>query len=121
MGNDPQCFYCGYKGFHAVKFQGVEAPCGTCINFHGPGMGGFSDSTMMHDSRVMHDLDEIAQHYNYLSGLHGDPACPHSPVMYKPLMAGAHVTMEQQMYNHLGARMRVTVEWKFGDLQQHWR
>jgi hypothetical protein len=119
---DPQrYFYCGYKGFHAVKFQGVEAPCGTCINFYGPGMGSVSDSTMMHDSRIIQDLDEIARHYNYLFGLYGDPAYPHSPVMYKPFMAGAHISMAQRMYDHLGARMRVTVEWKFGDLQQCWR
>jgi hypothetical protein len=79
---DPQrCFYCGYKGFRAVKFQGVEAPCSTCINFYGPGVGSVSDSTMMQDPRIMHDLDELARHYNYLFGLCDDPAHPPPPVI----------------------------------------
>jgi hypothetical protein len=119
---DPQrYFYCGYKGFHALKFLGVESPCGVCINFYGPGMGSVSDSTMMHDSAVLADLNEIARFYNYQFGLCGDPAHPQSPVMHKPFMTGGRVTIQQRMYNHLGARMRVTVEWKFGDLQQYWR
>ena len=119
---DPQRhFYCGYKGYHALKFQGVEAPCGVCINFYGPGMGSVSDSTMMYDSNILDDLREVAAFYGCPFGLCGDPACPQSPVMYKPFMAGGFISMAQRMYNHLGAVMRVTVEWKFGDLQQCWR
>ena len=104
-----------------MKFQGAEAPRGECIGFHGPGVGSVSDSAMMHDSRITCDLDEIARRCSHLLGLCGDPARPRSPVTCKPLMAGARETMAQRIHNHLGARTRVTVEWKFGDLQQRWR
>jgi len=41
-------YYCGYKGFHAIKWQGVESPCGILPHFSGAAMGSTSDSTMMY-------------------------------------------------------------------------
>jgi hypothetical protein len=41
-----------------------------------------------------------------------------SPVTCKPFVTGGRVTMQQRTCNHLGARVRVAVEWKFGDLKQ---
>ena len=100
---DPQRrFYCGYKGFHALKYQGAEAPCGICVNFFGPGMGSASDSTMMYDSGILQDLQDVADFYGYQFGLYGDPAYPASAVIYKPHMPAAPITATQSLFQPQG-------------------
>jgi hypothetical protein len=142
---DPQrYFYCGYKGYHALKWQGIESPCGITLYFGQPSMGSVSDSTIMlvplsilfiykhvhgplmsfwyrYNSGVLGDLQAVATYYNYQFGVYGDPAYPGSPVMYKPYVSGGYISAAQRVHNHRGARARVTVEWKFGDVQQYWR
>ena len=65
-------------------------------------------------------LAEIAFSYQFLFALYGDPAYPMSPVLSKPFVSGATITVGQRIYNYYGARARVTVEWYFGDLKQYW-
>jgi len=71
---------------------------------------------MMYDSGILQDLQDVADFYGYQFGLYGDPAYPASAVIYKPRISVAYIIVTQRLFNHRGARMRVIVEWKFGDL-----
>ena len=114
-------WYCGYKGYHVMKWQGVESPCGTMIGLDGPFLGTESDADCLRGSGILLQLGDIASHYNWQFGLYGDPAYPRSPVIYKPYDGGAVVTRAMRLYNYYGARARVVVEWHFGDMRGYWK
>jgi len=141
-----RAYYCGYKGHHLLKWQGIMSPwyefiyvcklkvvlnlslswrllsfcSGILFGLSGPFLGTESDSECLQSSGVLRMLAVIAWYYEYQFGIFGDPAYPRSPVLFKPFVAGAYISAAQRVYNYFGSRGRVTVEWFFGNVQQYW-
>ena len=64
-------------------------------------------------------LQSLVQHSHNPAGqnlcIYGDPAYPIRPQLLGPLN-GAHVTHDQNEFNKAMSKVRISVEWIFGDI-----
>ena len=112
-----------YYSFHPsplIYFSCTVFCSGVSIGFDGPYLGPVADPQCMRESGILQTLEKMSNFYEFPFGLYGDPAYPASPFMYKPFGGTAQVSAAQRVFNYIGARMRVSVEWFFLDLQQYW-
>ena len=113
--------YNGHKRVHALKFQSVVAPNGLIANLFGPVEGRRHDSGMLAMSGL---LGQLEQHSFSEDGqplcIYGDPAYPNRvhlqcPITRRPL------TEHEQAFNTSMSRVRVAVEWVFGDIANYFK
>ena len=108
--------YNGHKRVHAIKFQSVVAPNGLIANLFGPMEGRRHDCALLNASGL---LQNLVQHSQTPAGqnlcIYGDPAYPIRPQLLGPFK-GAHVTQVQKEFNKAMSKVRISVEWIFGDI-----
>jgi len=109
--------YNGHKRVHALKFQSVVTPNGLIANLFGPVEGRRHDSAMLAMSGL---LEQLEQHSFSLDGqplcIYGDPAYPHRVHLQCPFARRPDLTDDEQAFNQSMSRVRICVEWVFGDI-----
>ena len=109
--------YNGHKRVHALKFQSVVTPNGLIANLFGPVEGRRHDSAMLAMSGL---LEQLEQHSFSLDGqplcIYGDPAYPHRVHLQCPFVRRPDLTDDEQALNQSMSRVRICVEWVFGDI-----
>lgn len=108
--------YNGHKRVHAIKFQSVVAPNGLIANLYGPMEGRRHDCALLNESGL---LQVLINHSHTPNGqnlcIYGDPAYPIRPQLLGPFK-GANVTNDQKEFNKSMSKVRISVEWIFGDI-----
>lgn len=74
--NNQRAVYNGHKRVHGIKFQSVVVPNGLIANLVGPFEGRRHDSTVLHESRMLRELQRVAWANGEPLCLYGDPAYP---------------------------------------------
>ena len=118
-GLNQRVLYNGHKRVHAIKFQSVVAPNGLIANLFGPVEGRRHDSGML----AMSGLLPMLETYSVSSTgqplcLYGDPAYPLRVHLQGPFK-GAALTPQQEAFNVSMSKVRVSVEWVFGDILEY--
>ena len=114
--------YNGHKRVHAIKFQSVVAHNGLIANLFGPVEGRWHDSCLLAMSRL---LDQLEEHSFRPDGqplcVYGDPAYPHRIHLQCPFARRPDLTMEEQAFNQSMSKVRIAVEWVFGDIVNYFK
>ena len=109
--------YNGHKRVHAIKFQSVVAPNGLIANLFGPVEGRRHDSALLAMSGLLPQLAEYSfSPEGQALCLYGDPAYPHRVHLQRPFPRRPYLTPEEHAFNQSMSRVRVSVEWIFGDI-----
>ena len=116
-GHDQRVLYNGHKKVHAIKFQSVVAPNGMIANLFGPVEGRRHDSSMLTLSNL---YPSLVQHSIRPNGsplcIYGDPAYPLRIQLQAPFKRNVQLTPIQQEYNKAMSKVRISVEWVFGQI-----
>lgn len=108
--------YNGHKRVHGIKFQSVVTPDGMIASLFGPYEGRKHDSGMLNESTL---LQQLQQHSYGRFGnslcIYGDPAYPLRVQLQAPFR-GPALTRNQVLYNKAMSKVRIAVEWVFGDI-----
>ena len=108
--------YNGHKRVHALKYQAIATPNGLVANIYGPVEGRRHDSGMLRNSNVYVQLQKHSHNRNgELLCIYGDLAYPLRPHLQSPFRL-ARPNDNQRNYNTLMSRVRIGVEWVFGDI-----
>ena len=111
--------YNGHKRVHAFKFQSVIAPNGLIANFFGPVEGSRHDSYVLARSGFINLLEQHSfKRAREPLCIYGDPAYPLSVHLQTGFR---NANGEEQEFNQRMSRVRVAVEWVFGDIIEHFR
>ena len=110
--NHQRAVYNGHKRVHGIKFQSVVVPNGLIANLVGPFEGRRHDSTMLHESRMLRELQRVAWANGEPLCLYGDPAYPLGIHLQAPFR-DALLTPQMQRFNEAMSEVRVSVEWMF--------
>ena len=115
-----QLFYNGHKRCHGIKFLAVVTPDGLITHLYGPIEGRLHDAGILADSGLP---PALRQHMKAPDGqsyaLYGDSAYPISPFLQKGYQ-GTALTPEQVQFNANCSRVRMAVEWAFGEVDTTW-
>ena len=120
-GQNQRILYNGHKKVHAIKFQSVVAPNGLIANMFGPVEGRRHDSAMLQMSGLLPYLHQFSMgtEGNTLC-IYGDPAYPIIPHLQGPFQ-GARITPLQEAWNTSMSKVRISVEWIFGDIINYFK
>ncbi len=91
----------------------MVTPNGLIANLYGPISGRRHDSYMLQKSNLLHELQRVLVNRNYV--LYGDCGYPLRRLIITPFQ-GNNLTEEQKSFNGTMSRMRIVVEWEFGQL-----
>lgn len=113
--------YNGHKRKHALKYQSITTPNGMIANLFGPVEGRRHDSSMLTMSGLMPILENFCVGVNgERLCIYGDPAYPLRWFLQAPFR-GARITRQQTEFNKTMSKVRVTVEWLFGELIENFK
>jgi len=112
--------YNGHKRTHALKFQSLALPNGLIANLHGPYEGIRHDSAMLPESGLLQNLQQFAWNDGNPLCVYGDMAYPLSVHLQKPY-ANARLNEDQRNYNKAMSKLRISVEWLFGELKNYFK
>ena len=90
--------YNGHKRVQGIKFRSVVIPNGLIVNLAGPFEGRRHDSTMLHESRMLRELQRVAWVNGHPLCLYGDPAYPLGIHLQAPFR-DALLTPQMQRFN----------------------
>ncbi|ETV93793.1 hypothetical protein H310_12357 [Aphanomyces invadans] len=109
--------YNGHKRRHAVKFQTLVTPDGIIAHAYGPIEGRRHDLTILRRS----DSESVIAGDDRFRGfiVYGDPAYGYPDQLASPF-GGARLTDAQRKVNKSMSRVRISVEWSFGQVLQYW-
>lgn len=108
--------YNGHKRVHSIKFQSVVAPNGLVANLFGPVEGKRHDSAMLAESGLLQKLNQFSHAPDgTVLCIYGGPAYPIRTHLLSPFK-GAGLTAVQQEFNKSMSKVRIAVEWVFGDI-----
>jgi len=114
--------YNGHKRVHALKFQSVVAPNGMIANLFGPVEGRRHDSALLAMSGLLNQLEERSFSPNGQAlCIYGDPAYSHRVHLQRPFGRRPGLTPEEEAFNQSMSRVRVSVEWVFGDVLNYFK
>jgi len=106
----------GHHRVHAIKFQSIATPNGLVANLYGPVEGRRHDSGMLRDSEIYAQLEQFSHAINGdLLCIYGDLAYPFRPHLQTPFR-NVRRTPDQNAYNTAMSKVRIGVEWVFGDI-----
>ena len=118
-GENQRTLYNGHKRVHSIKFQSVVAPNGMIANLFGPVEGKRHDSAMLTESGLLPLLQQYSHDTNGRPlCIYGDPAYPLRIHLQAPFK-GARLTQDQKDFNQAMSKVRVCVEWVFGDITNY--
>ncbi len=112
-----QSMYNGHKRKHAMKFQSLSTPDGIISHLFGPFPGRNHDSAMLAASGLKDSVREDERFRGFL--IFGDPAYGKDDVVWSPFQ-GQLLTEQQKMVNKSMSKVRVSVEWSYGQVIQYW-
>ena len=112
--------YNGHKRVHAIKFQSVVLPNGLIGNLAGPFEGKRHDGTMLNESGLLTNLEQVAFYNYHPLCLYGDPAYPLRVHLQAPFR-NVELTPEMREFNKEMSRVRVSVEWMFGNITKYFK
>jgi nuclease HARBI1 len=112
-----QAIYSGHKRKHGLKFQTLAAPDGLIVHIWGAIEARRHDITLLRLSKLESTLKSDEVFKGYL--VYGDPAygcsdqfvCPYPTVLFTP---------EKKKFNKIMSKLRVAVEWSYGDVVRYW-
>ena len=114
--------YNGHKRVHAIKFQSVVTPNGLIAHLFGPVEGRRHDSGLLAMSGL---LDQLEQHSfsqdRHPLCIYGDPAYPQRVHLKCPIIRRGALTDEELAFNSSMSKVRVAVEWVFGDVINYFK
>ncbi|KAH9154917.1 hypothetical protein AeRB84_003056 [Aphanomyces euteiches] len=107
----------GHKRRHAVKFQTLVTPDGIIAHAFGPIEGRRHDLTILRES----NLERLIKNDSRFNGfvIYGDPAYGYSDQLASPF-GGARLSYAQQQVNRSMSKVRINVEWSYGQILQYW-
>lgn len=105
--------YNGWKHLHAIKFQSISLPYGLIGSLRGPIEGRRHDVVLLRESGVGRKLRR------HCPGYYGDPAYPLCTWLVRPVKKPV-LSPRETAFNKAMSRVRVTVEWGFGDINTNW-
>ena len=111
----------GHHRVHALKYQSIACPNGLIANLYGPVEGRRHDSGMLADSGIYQHMQRFCHAPNGTPlCIYGDLAYPLRPQLQAPFR---NVTINQQQiaYNRAMSRVRIGVEWVFGDIVNYFK
>ena len=115
-GENQRVLYNGHKKVHGLKFQSVVIPNGLIANLYGPVEGKKHDSSMLAESGLLQQLQQISYDTNgRVLCIYGDPAYPLRLNLQAPFRNPV-LTQRQKDYNKSMSAVRVSVEWLFNDI-----
>lgn len=108
--------YNGHEKGHAIQFQSVATPNALVANLYGTVEDRRHDSTMLALSGL---LPLLQQHARFPNGdilcIYGNPAYPLRRQLQAPFRR-ARINVEQILWNKAVSKVRISVEWLFGDI-----
>ena len=111
--------YNGHKRNHCLKFQSVALPNGLIGHLTGPYEGRKHDSSMLRESGLLPQLRQNATFNGNPLCIYGDPAYPISVHLLSPVR-NPNTQLEID-FNREMSKLRVEVEWLFGDLKNFFK
>ncbi|XP_072181446.1 uncharacterized protein [Diadema setosum] len=113
--------YNGHKRVHALKYQSVTVPNGLIAHLYGPVEGRRHDAYILRQSGLLTELEARShdQDGNPLC-LYGDLAYPLRPQLQAPFPT-TNITRLQENFNAAMTKVRISVEWTFGDIVNHFK
>ena len=105
----------GHKRQHALKDQSITAPNGMIANLYGPVEEKRHDATMLRISGLIPILENFSlgpQHERLF--IYGDPVYSLRCYLQAPFRE-AHLIQQQKAFSDSMAKVRVSVEWLFGN------
>ena len=114
---DKRTVYNGHKKVHGIKFQSVVTPNGLIANLFGQVEGSKHDSGIL----AMSGLLNLLEQHSFTPDdqplcIYGGPAYPHSVFLQCPFERRPDLTVQEQAFNQSMSRVRISVEWLFGDI-----
>ena len=99
----------------------MVVPNGLVANLYGPVEGKRHDSYMLNQSDLYNQLVQYAVDTNgNVLCIYGDPAYPHRPQLQRPFQ-GPRITQHEKDWNTAMSKVRVSVEWVFGDIINYFK
>jgi hypothetical protein len=116
-GLQQRSVYNGHKRKHALKFQTLVTPDGMIAHIFGPLEGRYHDITLLRRSQLEGRLKRDARFNGYV--VFGDPAYGRTSHFTSPFRR-AKLTPAQKVVNKSMSRVRVSVEWSYGEVIKYW-
>ena len=114
---DQRAVYNGHKRVHTIKVQSLVTPNGLSATVFGSVEGRCHDSAILAMSGL---LEQLEQHSFRPDGhplcIYGDPAYPHRVHLQCPFARRPDLTADEQAFNQSMSKVRICVEWVFGDV-----
>lgn len=107
----------GHKRRHAVKYQSLVTPDGIIAHAFGPIEGRRHDLTILRQSNLEAVIASDERFNGYV--VYGDPAYGYSNQLASPF-GGARLSDAQRHVNKSMSRVRISVEWSYGQIVQYW-
>ncbi|ETP15685.1 hypothetical protein F441_09609 [Phytophthora nicotianae CJ01A1] len=111
--------YNGHKRKHALKYQTLTTPDGLIAHLYGPFPGRNHDIKLFKDSKISERIRNDSRFQQYK--IYGDQAYGNDDVLTSPY-AGAvgNRSREQRQVNVSMSRVRVSMEWSYGQVTNYW-
>ena len=120
-GESQRIVYNGHHRVHALKYQSIACPNGLIANLYGPVEGRRHDSGMLADSGIYQQIQQICHAPNGSPlCIYGDLAYPLRPQLQAPFR-NARLNQQQAAYNTAMSKVRIGVEWVFGDIINYFK
>ena len=111
--------YNGHKRVHALKYQAIATPNGLIANLYGPIEGRRHDSGMLAVSNILPQLQQLCNRSGDIPlCIYGDLAYPLRPQLITPFRQ-LNMTNDQRAFNTAMSKVRIGVEWVFGDIVKY--
>ena len=115
-GRDQRQVYNGHKKVHSLKFQSIALPNGIIGHLFGSVEGWQHDSFLLRESGLLTNLQQFAFNANNDAlCIYGDPAYSLRVHLQSSFKKPILQPLERE-FNARMSKVRVTVEWLFGDI-----
>ncbi|ETL77528.1 hypothetical protein L917_21530, partial [Phytophthora nicotianae] len=104
---------------HALKYQTISTPDGLITHLYGPFPGRNHDIKLFKESRIASAIqnDERFKFYR----VYGDQAYGNDGVLASPFTGAiGNLPQDQKLVNKNMSRVRVSVEWRYGQVVMYW-
>ncbi|DBA05353.1 TPA: hypothetical protein N0F65_007515 [Lagenidium giganteum] len=103
---------------HALKYQSVITPDSIVRHLHGPVPGTRHDAFLLATSTLSDEMRALPTSGSTRYIFYGDPAYSRNDCIISPFQ-GSTLNDDQLTFNKRMSKVRVSVEWVFGDVVQH--
>ncbi|DAZ95307.1 TPA: hypothetical protein N0F65_006560, partial [Lagenidium giganteum] len=111
--------YNGHERKHALKYQSVITPDGIVRHLHGPVPGTRHDAFLLATSTLRDEMRALPTSGSTRYIIYGDPAYSRNDCIISSFQ-GSTLNDDQLTFSKRMSKVRVSVEWVFGDVVRHW-